>query len=300
MTGKHPYTRFEPSKLHRVIFLAVLLACVFTPCKRVSAGFPLEQPGSRAIALGYSGVSIPDAWSLFYNQAGLGYQEYAWIGVHHENRFITPELSFSALGSIIPVRPGSLGISIKRLGFSQFSQTKLGLAYGMKLMPTLSAGVQLNVHHVYIAGEYGSTAAFTAEGGILYIPFPDLTVGLHILNPTRSKILRDERIPTIVDFGLAYTLGERVLLTVGVEKNIDEKQSFKGGVEYTPLPNLAFRIGMATNPSLMCFGIGYSKGPIQISAAFTRHEYMGYTPHFTAAYQFGGKKKGLPDDSADQ
>jgi len=172
MTGKHPYTRFEPSKLHRVIFLAVLLACVFTPCKRVSAGFPVEQPGSRAIALGYSGVSIPDAWSLFYNQAGLGYQEYAWIGVHHENRFITPELNFSALGSIIPVRPGSLGISIKRLGFSQFSQTKAGLAYGMKLMPTLSAGVQLNVHHATLPVNMVVPQPLRPKGGFFTFRFP--------------------------------------------------------------------------------------------------------------------------------
>ena len=127
--------------------------------------------------------------------------------VHHENRFITPELNFSALGSIIPVRPGSLGISIKRLGFSQFSQTKAGLAYGMKLMPTLSAGVQLNVHHVYIAGNMVVPQPLRPKG-ILYIPFPDLAVGLHILNQ-REVNPTDERIPTIVDFGLAYTLGER-------------------------------------------------------------------------------------------
>jgi hypothetical protein len=182
------------------------------------------------------------------------------------------------------------------MGFSQFNQTKAGLAFGMKLLPTLSAGVQLNVHHVYIAGEYGSTSTFTAEGGILYNPSPNLSIGLHILNPTRSKIQEDERIPTIFNLGLAHKLGEMVLITTGIEKNLDSGHSFKAGIEFIPIDKLSFRTGLASNPSLICFGIGYQFGPIQMDMAFTRHEYMGYTPHFTVAYIFGQRKKNLPDE----
>ncbi len=273
-----------------------VILTIFLPFNKLLAGFPLDQPSSRAASLGYASTGLLDGWSLFYNQAGLGYQEYSWIGVHHENRFITPELSFSAIGALLPVNTGTLGLSIKRMGFNQFNQTKAGLAYGMKLLPTLSAGVQLNVHHVYIAGEYGSTSTFTAEGGILYNPSPNLYIGLHILNPTRSRIQEDERIPTILNLGLAYNLGEMVLITTGIEKNLDAKHSFKAGIEFTPIKNLSFRTGLASNPSLICFGVGYQIGPIQMDMAFTRHEYMGYTPHFTAAYLFGQRKKNVPDE----
>lgn len=255
------------------------------------AGLPEEQPGSRAAALSYSVTSLTDGWSLFHNQGGLGYQEHAWIGVHHENRFITPELNFSALGGIIPVRTGSLGISIKRLGFSQFNQTKFGLAYGMKLAPTLSAGIQLNAHHIYFAGEYGSTTAFSAEGGIIYAPANNFSVGLHVINPTRTRLHDEERIPTLLNLGLSYQLSEMLMVVAGVEKNLDADFSFKAGIEFVPINSFYLRAGMASNPSLLSFGLGYKISTIEIDLAFTRHEFLGYTPHFSIAYTFVSKNK---------
>jgi hypothetical protein len=276
--------------------IALLTLALFPPF--CWGGLPEEQPSSRAAAMAYSAVGLTDGWSVFFNQASLGLQESPWIGVHHENRFITPELSFSALGVLLPVKTGTLGLTLKRLGFSQFNQTKVGLAYGMQLAPTLSVGIQLNMHHVFIAGEYGSANVFTAEGGILYNPTPNLSIGLHIMNPTRTEIQKDERIPTIFNLGIAYQLGEMVMVTSGVEKNIDTKSSFKAGIEFIPIKKLTFRIGLASNPSLVSFGLGYQISNIQMDLAFSRHEHLGYTPHFSLAYQFGQRKKTPPIEPA--
>lgn len=179
------------------------------------------------------------------------------------------------------------------MGFSQFNQTKAGIAYGMKLAPTFSAGIQLNAHRVYFAGEYGSTTAFSAEGGIIYSPTSSLDIGFHILNPTRSRLYDEERIPTILNLGLAYQLSEMVNVTAGVEKNIDADFAFKAGIEFMPINNLYFRTGMASNPSLLSFGLGYEYSSIQFDFAFTRHEILGYTPHFSLSYTFGQKDRTL-------
>ncbi len=274
----------------KLVFLMLASACTLNPSITL-ADFPQEQPGSRAASLSYSAAALTDSWSLFYNQAGLGFAEHSWVGVHHENRFITPELNFSAIGVILPVRVGTLGVSVKRLGFSQFGQTKFGLAYGMKLAPTFSAGVQLNAHHVFIAGEYGSATVMSAEGGIIYSPSDRLNIGVHIVNPTRSKLLEEPRIPTMFNLGLAYQISEMVLVTSGVEKSLDDPFSFKAGVEFMPIKNLAFRTGMASKPSLISFGVGYQVASIQMDLAFTRHEILGYTPHFSLSYLFGSNKQ---------
>lgn len=273
----------------RLLIVFVFVTLLFPSFCR--AGLPEEQPGSRAISLGYSAVALDDSWSLFYNQASLGFQKHTWVGVHHENRFITPELNFSGVGFLQPVWKGTFGLAIKRMGFSQFNQSKFGLAYGMQLAPSLYAGVQMNFHHVFIGGEYGSTSAFSTEGGLIYTPSSNLTVGAHILNPTRSKIHNDERIPTILNLGIAFRMGENVLLTSGAEKNIDAKATFKAGLEFIALKSLALRIGTATEPSLLSFGMGYQMAGLQIDFAFTRHEYLGYTPHFSLSYLFGQRKK---------
>jgi hypothetical protein len=274
-------------------FAVVLLLFTFNIAK---AGLPEEKPGSRAAGLAYSTVSLTDGWALFHNQGGIGFYESIWIGAHHENRFLTPELSFSAIGALLPVKYGTFGLSIKRLGFSQFNQTKIGLAYGMKLAPNFSAGVQLNAHYVYFAGVYGSTAAITAEGGFIYSPNDRLNIGFHILNPTRTILVEKERIPTLFNLGLSYQLSEMVVVTSGVEKNIDTKFDFKAGVEFEPIKNLAFRTGVSSNPSLLSFGLGYKVNAFQMDFAFSRHEMLGYTPHFSVSYIFGNPKtKGAPE-----
>lgn len=280
--------------LFRVIVLLIMVVGPITPT--VFADIPEEQPGSRAAGLCYSVTSLTDAWSLFHNQAGLGFQENPWVGVHHENRFISPDLSFSAIGGVIPVKPGALGIGIKRLGFSQFSQTKLGLAYGMKLAPTLSAGIQLNGHHLFFAGEYGSTTTFSAELGIIYTPAENLNVGMHVVNPTRSKLHENERLPTVVNLGISYQLSNMLMVTGGAEKNIDAAFTFKAGIEFLPINDFYIRAGMSTNPSQLGFGMGYRVAPIQIDFAFSYHEYLGYTPHFSLSYTFGYNRKNIAKD----
>ncbi len=279
------------SKLtNRGITLSLLFVLAMLPFS-LRADLPYEQPGSRSAGLAYTIAALYDEWSLFHNQAGLGYQEHAWIGLHHENRFVTSELSFSAIGGIIPVKPGSFGISVKRLGFNKFSQTKFGVAYGMKLAPSLSAGVQLNAHHLFFAGEYGSTTAFTAEGGIIYTPINQLSIGVHVFNPTRTKLHDQERISTTFNLGIAYQISDALMVTAGTEKDLTHKFDFKAGVEFLPISNLYLRAGMASNPSLLSFGMGYRAKNLQVDFAFTRHEYLGFTPHFSLGYTFGRKKQ---------
>lgn len=282
----------QPNKtcnLKYVNWIFLLFVVLQNPLPALGS-YPEEQPGSRSASLGYAVTGIADSWGLFYNQAALGYAENAWVGLHHENRFLSPDLSFSALGGIIPVKPGALGVSIKRLGFSQYNQTQAGIAYGMKLANSFSAGIQINAHHVYIAGEYGSTTAFSAEMGILYSPNQNLSIGLHVFNPTRSKIYAEERMPTVINLGVSYRLSDMVIVVAGVENNVDNKSTFKGGIEFVPIKNLYFRTGMASQPSLLSFGLGYSFSSFTVDLAFTRHEYLGYTPHLSLSYTFGHRK----------
>jgi hypothetical protein len=276
------------SRVGQRAFILLIILLFSIP---VNADFPEEQPGANAAALAYSLVASTNGWSLFYNQAGLGNQINPWVGVHHENRFLAPELSFTAIGASLPVGVGAIGVSVKQLGFSQFHQTKFGLAYGMKLAPTFSAGVQLNGHYVFIAGEYGSAFVLSAEGGLIYSPSERLNIGFHIVNPTRTKLYEDQRIPTIVNLGVAYDISDMVMVTAGVQKNLDEEISFKTGLEFMPIKNLYFRTGMATKPSLLTFGMGYELSSIMIDLAFTRHELLGYTPHFSLSYNFSKSKK---------
>ena len=96
------FAKIKPSG---IILVALLVGVFFAQTAR--ADFPEEQPGSRAASLGYGATALIDGWSIFHNQAAMAFGNSPWVGVHHENRFITPELAFSALGASIPVKVGT-------------------------------------------------------------------------------------------------------------------------------------------------------------------------------------------------
>ncbi len=248
-------------------------------------------PGARASGLSNSTIALTDPWSVFNNQAGLGWQRNYWAGVYHENRYFLNELSYSSLGGCIPVKTGTFGFGITHFGYSQFSQSRFGLSYGMMLSKTISAGIGLNYHTVRIAQGYGSSGAITAEAGILYQPLEKIAIGAHVFNPTRSTLGSDQNIPTTFGIGLAYYPVESVLLSVQGDDNTQTSPVVRAGVEYSPIKKLCFRAGMSSNPMSLSFGLGWRVKSISFDLAFSYHRVLGYTPYISLSYTFGSESE---------
>ncbi len=244
--------------------------------------------GSRAASMSNAAVAVSDIWSVHHNQAGLGSISALQIGFHHENKFMMPEFGLQALALAVPSKPGTIGLSYTYFGFSKYNESKLGLAFGRMFGERISAGIQVNYLYTYIADDYGDTGNLTVEGGTIVQPVDGLFIGAHIYNPTRTKIKTyyDEPVPTILRFGIAGYLSERILAAVEAEKEIDHKALFKAGLEINVLESLYLRTGITSVPVQTSFGIGYVLGRLVADLAFTNHQVLGFTPHFTISYIF--------------
>jgi len=247
--------------------------------------FPL---GSRPAALANAYVMESDLWSVFHNQAGLGSYNHFAIGFHNENKFLLKESSLHALALTLPVKPGTIGFSYSYFGFEKYNESKIGLGFGKTFGEKFSAGVQLNFHRIFQPTEYGNRNSLSIEGGIQYKPVNSVTLGLHIFNPTGTKISAYERdtIPTILRAGLSYKPYEKLWLGLETEKTLDSELKVKAGVEYRLLESLFLRTGIVTNPIRSSFGLGYQISKISADIAFTRDETLGFLPHFTFRFQF--------------
>jgi hypothetical protein len=252
---------------------------------------PEKFPGARASGLGNSSIALSDPWSLFNNQAGLGWQRSYWGGVYQENRYFMKELSYSSLGGCIPVKPGTIGVGLTHFGFSQFSQSRFGLSYGMMLSRKVAAGVGLNYHRVHLAGEYGSAECITAEGGIIYQPLDKIAIGAHVFNPSHSSLGRSQSLPAVFGIGLAYHPVDYVLITLQGDDNTQSSPTFRTGVEYSPVRSLSIRAGLSSNPMTLAFGLGWRVKAICFDLAFSYHAVLGYTPYISLAYTFGRESK---------
>jgi hypothetical protein len=246
--------------------------------------------GARSAALGNASVTFGDVWSTMHNQAGLGFLKNISAGIYFENKFNVSGLALESFAIGIPVKKsGAFGVSATQYGYSQYNEKKVGICYAKKFGEKISFGVQMDYLSVFFNDDYyGTHNAFAAEAGIIAEPLKNFKVGAHIFNLSKAKIAEyaDERIPVIARFGASYKFSEKVLLSIEEEKDIDMDAVFKAGLEYHIIEQLFLRVGIASNPSLSCFGFGLKLGHFALDASASYHQVLGFTPQLGLAYDF--------------
>ncbi|TVR68271.1 MAG: hypothetical protein EA408_13685 [Marinilabiliales bacterium] len=264
--------------------LPVFLFIAFIPLSG-NENYPL---GSRPAAMGNAFVAVGDIWSVQHNQAGLAGLRSFQAAFHHENRFLVPEFGLQAVAAALPFRPGTIGVSYTYFGFTKYYESKLGLAFGRGFGERFSAGLQVNYLHTYIAGDYGYAGNVTVEGGFIAEPVDGLFVAAHIYNPTRATryTYYGEPLPTVLRFGVSGYLSESLLAAAEAEKDLDNRMVLKGGLEMGLFESLWLRTGIISDPVQPSFGIGYGFGGLVADIAFTGHQVLGLTPHFSLSYIF--------------
>lgn len=247
--------------------------------------------GGRSAGLAHASVTLSDVWSTHNNQAGLGWLTNAEAGVFFQNRYLIKEMSYMGFAYAHPVKSGAFGLSFSNFGYSQYGESKLGLAYGMKFSDRITGGIQINYHNTRIGNNYGSTSVLTGEIGLQAKLTSKLDLGFHVYNPTQAKLAdyNDERIPTIMRLGMNYTFSDKVFLTFEAEKDIDFSATFRAGIEYKANDKIYLRGGVGANPTLATFGVGvYHKG-LKFDIASSYHQVLGFTPEVSLIYVFEKK-----------
>lgn len=237
--------------------------------------------GARSVALSHASVSLSDAWSTFHNQATLTGVSQLSAGIYYESRFMLEELSLSAGTFSSPAFGGIAGISFYQFGKGSYKESKLGLAFAKQLSKRLSAALQLDYFSNRFPENNGAFAFLTFECGLLYQPTPELALGAHVFNPVRNGFetyYGSQKMPFIYRLGGHYQLSENVLLSAEVQKSSDFPAQIKSGLEFMPVKNLAFRLGVSGKPFHYSGGIGYSFGNISTDFAFSYHGNLGFTP----------------------
>lgn len=257
-------------------------------CPDLHAGNGNYPVGARSSALSNASVTLADAWGSFNNQAGLALLTAPTVGFHFENRFLVKEFSMQAGTLSIPFKPGTVGVCYRYFGFSKYYEAKFGLAYSRKFAEFLSVGVQIDYLQTHLAEGYGNYNAVTAEIGVLAEPAKNLVFGFHLYNPARVKknAPLEEKIPTVVRCGLGYHFENKATLLFETEKDLDEKPVYKGGLEVKTLEKLYFRGGFSSGYDQYSFGLGYKFKKLVLDMAFTRHFYLGFSPHVSLSCEF--------------
>lgn len=266
---------------------AILLTlCTLSLLVRAGDNPPL---GARSMGMAGCGTALStDVWGMQNNQASIAGIESFQAGIFYESRFLVSELGMKGFAAILPTKSGNFGLNVNSFGYSQYSETKAGLAYARKLGERFSMGIQLDYYNTRIGENYGSSSGVAGEIGILAEPVKNLFVGLHLFNPTRTRLNGnlDERLPTIMRFGMSYKFSEQVFVIAEAEKDVDFKTTFRGGIEYRPLPVFYIRAGAASNPGMVSMGFGVILKKFRLDVASSFHSVLGFSPSLGLQYGF--------------
>ena len=264
--------------------LFVVLIGIMCFSKKVSGeNWPV---GGKAAGMSNASVTLTDFWSVHSNQAGLTGVKTFSAGIYYENRFGLKQLSLKSGAVVMPTKAGVFALSMSYFGYSQFNETKTGLAYAKNFGTKFSAGVQLDYLATHIAENYGNSSALAAEIGLRYQINKNIAIATHVFNPTRAKVAayNDERAPTIFKLGVSYMFSQKVILAVESEKDIQYNPVFKAGIEYHPIKSIYFRTGISTNPVLNSFGFGLELSNFNLDFAASYHQVLGFSPQVSLIY----------------
>ena len=267
--------------IKNVVLYAVFSSCMTGVCHAGNDNYPL---GARSAGMATASVTLTDIWASTNNQAGLGYLEQPSATMYYENRLNVKSLSLQAGAFAIPVKSTTVGVNYRYFGYEKRNDFKFGLAVGKRLGEKFAMGVQMDYFHTHVAGDYGDYGILCGEIGLLCEPVEHLFIGAHLFNVTQSKqkVTLDERVPTVMRFGIGYTIAEKATVTVETEKDSRMDAVFKGGLEYSPINDLFLRCGVSNgNLYQYTFGLGYTWNRFTMDVSFSHHKLLGYSPHIS-------------------
>ena len=256
-------------------------------CYAQSYGFS----GSRSQGLANASVCLHDVFSYHNNPANAANIDAVSFGLAYENRFLLKELQHQSYAVSIPLGRGVFSIGGNTFGYRDFRTFKNGLGYSMKLLDALLVGVQINHQMVRLSGPYGINQTLTGEFGLAYKVSKSWRFGLAVFNLGRNEMIESpmERYPTSMRLGTAYKVSNMVLVVAELEKDILNPMRFKSGIEYKPLKNIIFRIGFATNPIELSFGLGWVFSErYHLDFGTQYHQILGWSPNMS--FRFDLKK----------
>ncbi len=251
--------------------------CLLFLCSQLAlAGFEQRRVGARPSALGEAYVAMSgDAWSVFYNPAGLSSLASPVFSAFYSPRPLGfPELSVRAAAGSVPAAAGVFGAGALVYGFELYREVSGILTYSQTLSG-ISAGIALSYHHVSIA-RYGSAAALGVDAGIVVPLSGGLAWGAVGRNLNASSIgSSGERLPLGLATGFAYTPFGRMSVLLDVEKEQGFAASPRGGVEIRVLDAISLRGGITDQPEQVTAGIGIRVGFVGFDYSFVSHEELG-------------------------
>ena len=280
-----------PRPLRALARLAALVAVVaWAP-----ASAQYAEGGARSLAMGRAGAALgAQPWGHLNPAARAGLDQ-NHAALQASQSFGLSELRLGSLAAAVPTAVGVLGLEARTFGFSERRETRVraGIARPVELTRTrtLDVGVAVGVESA-ATERFGSETALLLDVGVQGEVLPQLRAGLSARNllglggGDDADLRRSAAAVPGLTVGLAYAASDRATLVVDADHDLDFGLSVRAGAEFLPVPAVALRTGVSTEPVRFTGGVGVVSGPVRADVAVELHETLGLTPAFGLEVSF--------------
>jgi hypothetical protein len=220
-----------------------------------------------------------DVFSFASNQAALAQYKTFSAGVYSERKFMLNELSLFSASAALPTQSGNFGLQLHRFGNAAYNEMQTGLAYARKLNESIDVGVQFNYYNIQVAS-YGNAGTINFEAGALFHFTEQLHGGVHVYNPTSSKLGKneEEKLPAVYGAGLGYDASEDFFVSAEIEKTEDLPLNVNASIQYKFADRFLAKGGVATATSVYFLGFGFKMQNFRFDVTASVHPQLGITP----------------------
>ncbi len=200
------------------------------------------------------------------------------IGIGWRQGFLTQGLATKMLHATVPLgKTSSLFANYTHFGDQVYHEQQTLAGTAITLTRWLNSGVYAIYSHIGSNdGHYDSEQWL--DGGVIIQASVSKTVSTYA---TAYSRLWDERRKAGGRIGIVYQ-PTHTLVNVA-ELSIDERIRLRGGMEYTYGKHIAARAGLATNPLILTFGVGYTSQRYTVDLGTDVHPTLGLSPQISLA-----------------
>lgn len=234
------------------------------------------SPFIDAKGLGMGGVysTLTDESSILNNAGALAFADRTGIIVSSEISPLLPGANRSAVGIVMPVHWGTLGMSFYRFGDDVYSEQIASIGYGNKL-GIGSLGVRVNAIQYRSSNANVRTGVSVDFGGVTQI-IPGLFVVAFGTNLSQTNLTGQEVLPSRLLAGMRYEPNSSWVIATEVEKDLLYAASWRLGIEHGMRNRIFFRTGIGLHPYSYNWGIGGRRNKIKADVAMAYSQAIGW------------------------
>ncbi|RMH69739.1 MAG: hypothetical protein D6675_11890 [Gemmatimonadetes bacterium] len=250
----------------------------------VNPGWPAfsDAPLSTApLGMGYATTAVTEnIHAIYTNPAALAQMYGMAASMDYTQRYGLSELAHTQIMGAVSTNLGAIGLSYNQLGEDLYQERLVVGTYAYEVRHDLSLGLSLRGYQLDVA-QYGESTTFGVDAGILLRPRPEVRLGFKAHNLNRPEIgVTHDPLPHSLTLGVAYVPRSNVVVGIDAFKDLDFPISYRAGVEYKPVPALALRAGVQTEPGQFSVGAGFYHRFLQIDYARVSHPKLGETNYW--------------------